>query len=210
MSKRKLGLRLYALTAAIALVTMAALIFLPRFVASPRYLEPQAALVQNMVDRWSERIHRDPASLDVSVARLKERLRGKLTVFDPQGHVLRTTAEPLGFPSASEIDQLKTELEADRKAKLAEIEVDRKRVGEEFAGIRAKMVEEKRQLEASLQELRAKADADVQRVRVAAPQPDPPGNRCRIPPGRTRIPLPSGSPVGHSPDAWESSAPGNR
>ncbi|MBV8758177.1 MAG: HAMP domain-containing histidine kinase [Deltaproteobacteria bacterium] len=109
MSKRKLGLRLYALTAAIAIATMAALIFLPRFVGSPHYLEPQAALVQNMVDRWSERIHRDPASLDVSVARLKERLRGKLTVFDNQGNVLRTTAEPLRFASASEREELESE-----------------------------------------------------------------------------------------------------
>ncbi len=109
MSRRKLGLRLYALTAAITIATMAALIFLPRFVASPRYLEPQAALVQNMIDRWSERIHRDPAALDVSIDRLKERLRGKLTIFDTEGHVLRTTSEPLTFVSAKEREQLKNE-----------------------------------------------------------------------------------------------------
>src|SRR3954465_5676316 len=100
MSRRKLAMRLYAFTAAIAIATMAALIFLPRFVGSPRYLEPQAALVQNMVDRFSERIHRDPAKLDESMARLTQRLRGKLTLFDPQGNVLRSTAEPLSFVNA--------------------------------------------------------------------------------------------------------------
>jgi signal transduction histidine kinase len=109
MSRRKLALRMYAFTAAIAIATMAALIFLPRFVREPKYLEPQAALVQNMVDRYSERIHRDPAALDVSVGRLSQRLRGKLTLFDPNGKVLRTTAAPLDFITASERKQLKTE-----------------------------------------------------------------------------------------------------
>ena len=52
VSRRKLALRLYAFTAAIAIASMVALFFLPRFVGSPRYLEPQAALVQNMVDRF--------------------------------------------------------------------------------------------------------------------------------------------------------------
>jgi len=107
MSRRKLAVRLYAFTAAIVIATMAALIFLPRFVGSPRYLEPQAALVQNMVDRFSERIHRDPAKLDESMGRLAQRLRGKLTLFDPQGNVLRSTAEPLRFVTASERSTLK-------------------------------------------------------------------------------------------------------
>jgi len=109
MSRRKLGLRLYALTAAITLATMAALLLLPRFVGSPRYLEPQAALVQNMIDRWSDRIHRDPAGLDISVARLRERAHGQLTVFDAEGHVLRTTGEPLKFATKAELDELKTD-----------------------------------------------------------------------------------------------------
>ena len=67
-----------------------------------------------------------------------------------------------------EIDRLKAELEADRKAKLAEIEVDRKRVEEEFVEIRARMSEEKKQLEKSIQELREKAEAEVQRIRESA------------------------------------------
>jgi signal transduction histidine kinase len=100
---------MYAFTAAIAIATMAALIFLPRFVREPKYLEPQAALVQNMVDRFSERIHRNPAGLDESMGRLAQRLRGKLTLFDPNGKVLRTTAEPLRFTTAKERTTLKTE-----------------------------------------------------------------------------------------------------
>ena len=49
MSRRKLAWRLYGLTAAIVVAVMIALIYVPRFVGSPRYLEPQAALVQNLV-----------------------------------------------------------------------------------------------------------------------------------------------------------------
>jgi signal transduction histidine kinase len=100
---------MYAFTAAIAVATMASLIILPRYVREPKYLEPQAALVQNMVDRYSERIHRNPAGLDVSVGRLTQRLRGKLTLFDPDGKVLRTTAAPLRFISPKERTALKTE-----------------------------------------------------------------------------------------------------
>jgi signal transduction histidine kinase len=109
MSRRKLALRMYAFTAAIAIATMAALIFLPRFVREPKYLEPQAALVQNMIDRYSERIRRDPPALDVSIGRLSQRLRGRLTLFDPDGKVLRTTAAPLKFATPKERAALKKE-----------------------------------------------------------------------------------------------------
>ena len=88
MSKRPLALRLYALTAAISIAVMAALLVLPRFVGSPRYLEPQAALVQNMVDRLSQR---DPAELIERVERLGKRIRGKLTLYDTKGNVVRST-----------------------------------------------------------------------------------------------------------------------
>jgi len=106
VSRRKLAVRMYAFTAAIAIVTMAALLILPRFVGSPRYLEPQAALVQNMVDRFSERIHTNPAKLDEIIARLTQRMHGTLTLFDTQGHVLRSTAAPLSFATTSELDDL--------------------------------------------------------------------------------------------------------
>ncbi len=95
MSKRKIVVRVYALTAAIAVSVMIALLLLPRFVGSPRYLEPQAALVQNMVDRLSSR---DPQKLTESIDRLSKRLRGNLTLFDTQNHVTRTTVEPTLSP----------------------------------------------------------------------------------------------------------------
>jgi signal transduction histidine kinase len=94
VSRRKLGLRLYAFTAAIAVAVMAALLVLPRFVGSPRYLEPQAALVQNLVDRLSLRLKDDPARLDEAIARLTQRLRGQLTLLEPSGQVVRSTVEP--------------------------------------------------------------------------------------------------------------------
>jgi signal transduction histidine kinase len=91
MTKRPLALRLYALTAAISIAIMVALLVLPRFVGSPRYLEPQAALVQNMVDRLSQR---DSQKLNESIERLSRRLRGQLTLFDAQGTLVRTTVDP--------------------------------------------------------------------------------------------------------------------
>jgi signal transduction histidine kinase len=102
-------MRMYAFTAAIALASMAALLILPRFVGSPKFLEPQAALVQNMVDRFSERIRRDPEKLDESMGRLTQRLKGSLTLFTPDGQVLRSTAEPLAFVSDAERERLTSE-----------------------------------------------------------------------------------------------------
>ena len=90
MAKRKLALRMYAFTAAIAVATMIALYVLPRFVASPRFLEPQAALVQSMVDRLSQR---DAAKQAEVMARMQQRLKGKLALIDTQGHVVQSTVE---------------------------------------------------------------------------------------------------------------------
>src|SRR5580704_13993899 len=94
MRKRKLALRLYAFTAIITLVAMAALYVLPRFVGSPKFLEPQAALVQDMVDGMSTRLREDPARFKKSMARRTQRLHGVLSLFDRDGHLVRTTAEP--------------------------------------------------------------------------------------------------------------------
>ncbi len=103
MSRRKLVVRVYALTAAIAVSVMVALLLLPRFVGSPRYLEPQAALVQNMVDRLSLR---DSAKQAEVIDRLAKRLRGRLTLYDAQGHLVRSTAEPLDAPTDVELATL--------------------------------------------------------------------------------------------------------
>jgi two-component system OmpR family sensor kinase len=93
--------RVYALTAAIAVSVIVAMMILPRFVGSPRYLEPQAALVQNMVDRYSTRT---PKELAERVDRLEKRLKGRLTLFDAHQHVVGSTIQPpLGPPTPAEI-----------------------------------------------------------------------------------------------------------
>jgi signal transduction histidine kinase len=109
MSRRRLALRLYGLTAAIAIATMVALLLLPRFVGSPRYLEPQAALVQNLVDRFSVR---DPAKRQEPLDRWRRRLKGKLTFYDREANVVASTFEPLSPPTKSEL----TTLEKDKWA----------------------------------------------------------------------------------------------
>ncbi len=99
--------RVYALTAAIAVSVICAMMILPRFVGSPRYLEPQAALVQNMVDRYSTRT---PTELAERVAHLAARVKGRLTLFDPRQHVMGSTiSPPLDPPTADELETLKTE-----------------------------------------------------------------------------------------------------
>ncbi|CAN5543899.1 hypothetical protein BH11MYX1_BH11MYX1_19660 [soil metagenome] len=97
--------RVYALTAAIAVSVIVAMMLLPRFVGSPRYLAPQAALVQNMVDRYSTRT---PKELAERVAHLAARVKGRLTLFDPHERVLGSTIQPpLAPPTADEIELLK-------------------------------------------------------------------------------------------------------
>src|SRR4051794_4330317 len=78
---------------------MVALLVLPRFVGSPRYLEPQAALVQNLVDRYSTR---DPSKRPEAIERWRQRLRGKLTMFDASGNVIDSTFETLRPPTSAE------------------------------------------------------------------------------------------------------------
>jgi signal transduction histidine kinase len=110
MSRRKLAMRMYAFTAAIVVATMAALLLLPRFVGSPRYLDPQAALVQNMVDRLSIRVKDDPQRFSDAMTRISGRVKGKLTLFDAQGNVVRSTAEPpLDGATKAELATLQSE-----------------------------------------------------------------------------------------------------
>jgi two-component system, OmpR family, sensor kinase len=105
-ARGSLALRTYAFAAGIAITAMAALWILPRYIGSPRYLESQAALVQNLVDRLSLR---EPARRDEAMARLRERLRGKLTLFDSELHAVRSTAEVLAPPSARVLAELRAD-----------------------------------------------------------------------------------------------------
>ena len=99
-SRGSLALRIYAFTAAIAVAVMASLIILPRYLGSPRYLEPQAALVQTIVERLAQR---DPVRRGEVLARLAPRLRGKLTLFDARLGELGSTAISLPGPSEREL-----------------------------------------------------------------------------------------------------------
>jgi two-component system, OmpR family, sensor kinase len=101
--RRSLVLRTYAFTTGIALAVMIALVILPRYIGSPRYLEPQAALVQNLVERMSQR---DPARRAEVLGKLAPRLRGKLTLFDAELHPLGSTAELLERPGEWELAEL--------------------------------------------------------------------------------------------------------
>jgi len=97
-SRRRLVLRVYAFAAALSIAIMAALLTLPRYVRSARYLEPQAALMQYMVERWSLK---DPAKFAEIMQRIEPRLRGKLSIYSVDGKMLRTTTEPA--PTSSKI-----------------------------------------------------------------------------------------------------------
>jgi signal transduction histidine kinase len=101
--RASLVLRTYAFTSGIAVAVMIALFTLPRYIGSPRYLEPQAALVQTIVERMSQR---DAARRAEVLGRLAPRLRGKLTLFDAELHPLGSTAGLLERPGEWELAEL--------------------------------------------------------------------------------------------------------
>ena len=105
--RRRLVLTVYAFTAALSVAIMAALLVLPRYTRSAKYLEPQAALLQFLVDRWSTK---NPAEFDQALARITPRLRGGLTLFDANGTMMRTNEQPpLDPPDSSERSALNDE-----------------------------------------------------------------------------------------------------
>jgi signal transduction histidine kinase len=99
--------RVYGFAGVLALATMAALVFLPRYTRTPRYLEPHAALVQYLIERWSLRT---PHELDAVMARIETRVRGKLSLFDAAGRLLRSNTDPpLDAPTPAERSVLATQ-----------------------------------------------------------------------------------------------------
>jgi signal transduction histidine kinase len=107
MQRRRLVFRVYAFAAGLAIAITAALLILPRYTRGARYLEPQAALLQYMVERWSLK---DQAKLALIMGRIEPRLRGKLSLYDLHGNLLRTNIAPaLDAPTASEREALRTE-----------------------------------------------------------------------------------------------------
>jgi two-component system OmpR family sensor kinase len=98
--------RVYAFAALMSIGIMMALVVLPRYIRSPRYLEPHAALVQYLVERLSLK---DPVKFNETVGRIEARLRGDLTLFDTHGKVVRTNVHPaLSYASKKELADLKT------------------------------------------------------------------------------------------------------
>jgi signal transduction histidine kinase len=89
--RRRLVYRVYGFVAVLAIAIMAALLILPRYTRAPRYMEPHAAVVQYLIERWSAK---NPQELDTALARIEPRLRGKLSLFDASGKLLRTDIDP--------------------------------------------------------------------------------------------------------------------
>jgi len=97
-------LRVYAFAAVMSIVIMAALLVLPRYMRGARYLEPQAALIQYLTERWSLK---DPKKFEEIMARIEPRLRGKATIYSVDGRVLRNLGDTtLAPPTADEREAL--------------------------------------------------------------------------------------------------------
>jgi len=110
LRRRRLVYRVYGFVAVLAIAIMAALLILPRYTRSPRYLEPHAALAQYLIERWSVKNARE---LDVVMARIEPRLRGTLSLYDAHGKLLRTNTDStadvtLEPPTADETRDLLT------------------------------------------------------------------------------------------------------
>ncbi len=97
--RRRLALSVYAFVAALSVAIMVALLVLPRYTRSPKYLEPHAAVIQYIVDRSSLK---DPKGFVELMNRFEARIRGKLTLFDAKGALVRTNVDPPLDPPTTE------------------------------------------------------------------------------------------------------------
>ncbi|HSS03302.1 MAG TPA: HAMP domain-containing sensor histidine kinase [Kofleriaceae bacterium] len=91
---------MYGFAAVLAIAIMAALLILPRYTRAPRYLEPHAALIQYLIERWSAK---DPQEFQSAMLRIEARLRGKLSLYDASGKLVHSNTDPpLDAPSEDE------------------------------------------------------------------------------------------------------------
>jgi two-component system, OmpR family, sensor kinase len=90
-ARRRLVYRVYIFVAVLSIVIMAALLILPRYTRSPRYAEPHAALAQYLIERWSTGTYE---KLEERMARLEERLLGRMSLFDAAGELLLSNVTP--------------------------------------------------------------------------------------------------------------------
>ena len=103
--RRRLVVSVYAFVAILSIAIMVALLTLPRYMRGARYLEPQAALLQYNVERWSLK---EPVKFQQIMDRIEPRLRGKLSLFGG-GQLVRTNTDPpLPAPTAEERAALAT------------------------------------------------------------------------------------------------------
>ena len=103
----RLVFRVYVVATLLAIAVMVALLTLPRYMRGARYLEPQAALLQYMVERLSLK---NPTRFVEAIERIEPRLRGELSLFDAQGTLVRTSVTPpLRAASKRELAALGTE-----------------------------------------------------------------------------------------------------
>ncbi len=103
--RRRLVVSVYAFVAVLSVAIMVALLVLPRYMRGARYLEPQAALLQYNVERWSLK---EPAKFHQIMDRIEPRLRGKLSLFGG-GQLVRTNTDPpLPAPTTEERAALDT------------------------------------------------------------------------------------------------------
>lgn len=101
---RRLVFRVYGFAALLSVGVMIALIVLPRYTREPKYLEPQASLLQYMVERLSIK---EPDKAAAMMDRIEQRLRGRLTLFTADGQMVRTNVDPpLAGLSTQERQQL--------------------------------------------------------------------------------------------------------
>lgn len=91
MKSRRLVVRVYAFAAGLSIAITLALLVLPRYVRGGRYLEPQAAMLQYSVDRWS--LKDKPKFLTI-MKRFEVRLRGTMTLYGVDGQIVHTTIDP--------------------------------------------------------------------------------------------------------------------
>ena len=105
--RRRLALRVYAFAAVLSVAIMVALLVLPRYTRSPKYLEAHAAVVQYIIERTSLK---NPKQFGEIMNRFEARIRGRLTLFDAKGALVRTNVDPpLDPPTADEREVLQTE-----------------------------------------------------------------------------------------------------
>ena len=104
--------RVYGFAAVLAIAIMAALLILPRYTRAPRYLEPHAALVQYLIERWSAK---NPQEFRSAMTRIESRVRavgsGRFVLPDGSERYLVTEARLLALASqldGEQIDPVKT------------------------------------------------------------------------------------------------------